>query len=126
MPSRAAPGDANYDHDRNVLAVWPPAQCIEEFEPVHLRHHQVENDHVGSRGRKRIDRYPAVLRLGRLPPNRLKRLAHSAADNIVIIDEKGRVPRPTVLYNYPPQANSGRIGHRMSTSGTSESVQNFA
>ena len=67
----------------------PSAQFVEKLEPVHLRHHQVENDHVGPRGGERINRNLPVLRLGHLPSDRLQRLAHAATDHFVIIDQKG-------------------------------------
>ena len=64
-------------------------KLVKELEPVHLRHHQVENDHVGLRGGERLDRNLTVLRLGHLPSDRLQCLADAAADHFVIIDQKG-------------------------------------
>ena len=68
-------------------------KLVEELEPVHLRHHQVENDHVGPRGGERLDRNLTVLRLGHLPADRLQRLADAAADQFIVIDQKGSSPQ---------------------------------
>ena len=64
------------------------AQLVHKLEPVHLRHHQVENDHVGPCGGERVDRNLTVLRLSHLPADRLQRLAYAAADHVVIVDQK--------------------------------------
>src|SRR5262245_53570087 len=76
------------DHDRDVLPVGASAQLVHELEPIHRRHHQVENNHVGPPGGERVDGYPAVLRLGHLPPDRLQRLPYTAADHVVVVDQK--------------------------------------
>src|SRR5262249_52346005 len=60
------------DHDRDVLPVGASAQLVHELEPIHCRHHQVENDYVRPPGGERIDGYLAVLRLRDLPPDRLQ------------------------------------------------------
>src|SRR5262249_35458013 len=77
-----------YDHDWKFLPIWPSAQFVHELEPVHLRHHQVENDYVGLRRDQRIDRSLAIFRLGHLPPDRLKRLPHAASHDFVVVDQK--------------------------------------
>ena len=48
---------------------------------------------TSGRGGERIDRDVAVLRFGHLPADRLERLAHAAADHLVVVDQKRRVPR---------------------------------
>ena len=77
------------DHYRDVLPVGPFAKFVEELKPIHLRHHQIENDDVGPRGGKRFDCDLAVLRFRYFPPDRLKRLTYSAANDLVIVDQEG-------------------------------------
>src|SRR5262249_2691677 len=77
-----------YDHDGNVLPIFSGAPLVKEFEPVHLRHHQVENDHVRPRCAERFDRNLAIFRLAHLPAERLEDLEHNAAAHLVIVDEK--------------------------------------
>ena len=60
------------DHDRNALPIRPTAQLVEELKPVHLWHHQIEDDHVGPRGGDRLDRNLAILGLGYLPSYRFQ------------------------------------------------------
>src|ERR1700738_5016194 len=76
-------------HHRDVVPVRPTAQLVEEFKSVHLRHHQIENDDVWPRPGDRLDRNLTVLRLVHFPSDRLQRLAHTAADHLVIIKQKG-------------------------------------
>src|SRR5262245_22343878 len=83
------------DHYWDFLAVGPSAQRVEELEPIHPWHHQVENDHIRPRGCQHGDRFLAVPRLRHPPSDRLQRLADTAADHLVVVDQKGVPPGRT-------------------------------
>src|SRR5262249_23766640 len=77
------------EHHRHILPLRSSAKRIEELEPIHLRHQQVEDDHVWSPASDRLDGKQAILCLGHLPPRRLERLAYSATDYFIIVNQKG-------------------------------------
>src|SRR5262249_44793726 len=83
----------NYHH-RDLMPVGSCPHVVEEFEAVHLWHHQVENDHVGSYGSERFDRNLPILRLGHLPSDWLQPMAHPAPDHLVITAPKPSPPLP--------------------------------
>src|SRR5262245_2597260 len=83
------------DYYWDFLAVGPSAQRVHELEPIHPWHHQVENDHIRPRGSEQGDRFLAIRRLRHPPSDRLQRLADTAADHLVIVDQKGVPPGRT-------------------------------
>ena len=60
----------------------------QELEPVHLRHHQVEQDHVGRRFGELLEREAAVARPDDLPLLLLENPPHALAHDLVVVHQQ--------------------------------------
>src|SRR6184192_356095 len=76
------------DQHRDVPPLGMLTDREQELEPVHLRHHQVEQDHVGRRFGELLEREAAVARPDDLPLLPLENPPHALAHDLVVVHQQ--------------------------------------
>ncbi len=72
------------------MAIRPGAKPLQEREPVHDRHRQIEEDHLGPRRDDAVEPDLAVLGLDHDPTVLLQKAAKPGARVVVVVDHQHR------------------------------------
>ena len=78
------------DDDRDVPPRGIRLQCRDDPEPVHLGHHQIEQQDIRQSLLESIQSQPPVGGLAHHPAARTEQVAHEPALLLVILDDKNR------------------------------------
>ena len=80
---------AGGDHDdRDIAAALALTQRVHEFEPVHLRHHQVQEDQRRPGLGDAFERHPPVLRQGHSPTLAFEVALQQFPDRGIVLDHQ--------------------------------------
>src|SRR5258708_4678481 len=88
-------GGRRHHDDRNIAECRITLEHLEEFEPVHLRHHEIEQDQIRSAFPKSLESLSTILGFNDAPALAGERRRQQSPCPLVILDDKNILSRWT-------------------------------